>query len=516
MKNLFIVSHALIFIGLVNNVYSQNPGGNQKKPDSAAVRKACLTTINICTQALKGNNHSKSSLAPIYFLRATAESKLNQFNKAINDYTSSISLNPRVRDAYWNRGLSYEHIKNYPLALTDYKEALLYSNTDIDGSAVLYDNIAIIERKLKQYDKAIEADSMAIMLNPGLTRAYESRGQSYVMLRKYQLAINDFSIAAEGYHDNNYILSRIYFERAEMKRALKQYKDAINDYSFAIKLEPGNKFAYWDRAASYNKNGDYQLANDDYSKAILLYKGDNISLSRLYDDRAQMEKGLQQFNKAIEDDSLAVSLDPKYAAAYWNKADSHTQNGDFRLSNNDYAKTMGFYQNEHDKKALSQLYANVAYNDYFLSDYQKVIDDCTTAVSLDGSSWGPFLNRGRAYLKKMNKELAMTDFKKIIAMDTTKSSDYAFALFYTGDPDKAVEIMQNNLVATTNPYFLLVDYYNMACLLSLMNKVDEANSFLKKCIDGGYPKRYALADGDLDNIRNTDEFKNIISSAVKQ
>jgi len=36
------------------------------------------------------------------------------------------------------------------------------------------------------------------------------------------------------------------------------------------------------------------------------------------------------------------------------------------------------------------------------------------------------------------------------------------------------------------------------------------NIYLKKCIDGGYPKRFALMDSDLDNIRNTPEFKAIV------
>ncbi len=43
-----------------------------------------------------------------------------------------------------------------------------------------------------------------------------------------------------------------------------------------------------------------------------------------------------------------------------------------------------------------------------------------------------------------------------------------------------------------------------------MNKTDEANIYLKKCIGGGYSKKYVLKDPDLENIRNTPEYKESI------
>ncbi len=70
----------------------------------------------------------------------------------------------------------------------------------------------------------------------------------------------------------------------------------------------------------------------------------------------------------------------------------------------------------------------------------------------------------------------MSDFNKVLVLDTTKKSfEYAFALFYTGSPDKAINMMQSNLLSTTNDYVLMSHYYNLACLFSLMNKPDDAN-----------------------------------------
>ena len=105
----------------------------------------------------------------------------------------------------------------------------------------------------------------------------------------------------------------------------------------------------------------------------------------------------------------------------------------------------------------------------------------------------------------------------MIQLDTTKKTiDYIFSLFYVGRGDEAAAILQNDVLNTTDNAIVLGDYYNLACLYSLMNKPDEANIYLKKAIDGGYAKKYAIADEDLDNIRNTDDYKSTIGNGTSQ
>jgi tetratricopeptide (TPR) repeat protein len=142
-----------------------------------------------------------------------------------------------------------------------------------------------------------------------------------------------------------------------------------------------------------------------------------------------------------------------------------------------------------------------------------VIQSSGTAIELNNKFWSTYLNRGRAYLKLGKNDKAMDDFNKVLALDSTgKSYEYAFALFYTGNSDKAIQLMQNNVINATDPAILISHYYNLACLYSLMNKPDEANTYLKKCIDDGYSKKYAQLDPDLENIRNTADFKAIMDA----
>ncbi len=217
-----------------------------------------------------------------------------------------------------------------------------------------------------------------------------------------------------------------------------------------------------------------------------------------------MEIAEQKYIEAFRDDSAAIKHNFSFGPAYWGMGDAHAQNGDFQLSVVWYTETMKYYK---DKIALSSLNNDIANEAYFMGQYGQAIQSSTRAIELDAKAWGPYLNRGRAYLKLDKKDQALADFGKVLVLDTTKKSyEYAFALFYTGNADKAIGVMQNNIVSTNNPVLLTSHYYNIACLYSMMNKPDEANTYLKKCIDSGYSKKYAQADPDLENIRGTQDF----------
>ncbi len=512
MRRIFFMTALLFLIGFSGRIYGQAVARFSSKTDSAgrarSMMKLAQSSIDYYTKTFTYKGLKPEAKVRMHLERSGAYVILKKFDKAIDDCTAAIAINPKSGEAYATRGNIYNKIYKDEPAIADYRKAIQYITTTED-KAQLYNLIAGSYINMREYSKAVTADSMAIVLNPKFARAYASRAEAYGRLGKFQLAINDLLPAMYGFQDNARALSVLLMQRADMKRALKQYKESINDYSLALKLNPDNGLAYWNRAASYRQNGDYQLAYDDYSKAISYFKNDRMQLARLYDDRALMEVGLQQYQQAIADDSVAIALDTAYRVAYYNKANARAQNGEYARSNAEFRKTMPYYMNN--PLAVTSIYSSMAHNEYFLNNYQTAVDYCTKAIALNTADWSPYFERGRAYLKMNNKDLAVNDFKEILARDTSKqSADYAFSLYYTGNPDKAVEVMQSSFLKTNDTFVLMGDYYNMACLYAIMNKPEEANNFLKKCIDGGYNKKYALTDGDFDNIRNTAEFKNIM------
>jgi tetratricopeptide (TPR) repeat protein len=510
----------LIFVALIASphlVSAQTGTDYETNGDVAMAGSNFQQAVDSYTQAIKTRGHDKDILAQLYNKRATCYAQLKQFDKAIADFSKAITLNPQFENAYWARANVYENDGKYQLAINDYKEVIPLLKVN-DGLAAVYSNIAQNELALQHYNEALDADSMSIKFGSQSSRAYEIRGKIHVAQHKPDSAINDYNQALISLRNSNTNdmkeVSFVYTIKGDAELDLKKYKDAINDYSFAIQFNGENGFAWWNRAAAYHSNGDYKLAADDYTKAMGYYQGDSTNLSKLYDDRASNELAQSVLPKAIEDDSLAIALDPGDKNAYYNRANAYTQNGDYQQGIDYFKKFITFFKN--DKKLEAFIYYEIANNEYFLNEFDNVVADCTKAISLDPTYQETYYYRAKVYFKKMGKtKLAMNDFNKVIALDTTKKSvGYVFSLFYTGKGDEAAAILQNDLLSTNDSPQLLADYYNLACLYSLMNKPDEANIYLKKAFDNGYAKKYAIADEDLDNIRNTDDYKAAIAAAA--
>ncbi|HWD89711.1 MAG TPA: tetratricopeptide repeat protein [Mucilaginibacter sp.] len=511
MRNILSFLAAITLCVLFARASAQSTTGNETHVDSTETTRRTQKAIDSLTQIISGTR-DKQIKAVLYVKRGLQESILGQSKIAVSDYTSAVDLNPTLRDAYTYRAMEYKGNGNYIEGIADLRKALGFSATNTKYSSMLYSDIALMELRLKNYGQVLKSDSIALELDPNNSLGYAYNGWAYYYLTKYEKAIECYSAAISSYSKNPDVsLSELIAARGDAKRYLKKYNDAINDYSQAINLDPDNRHARWNRAACYSGNGDYQLADTEYTKTMGYYAGDVTNLALLYYDRAKMEINEQKFSEALHDDSVSLSYNNKYGPAYWRMADAYALSADFQKSMEWYKQTLKYYTGK--KPALSALNAAVSIQAYFLKQYDEVINSSTIAIGLDEKAWGPYLDRGRGYLKLGKKDKAIGDFKQILALDTTKKSyEYAYALFYTGNTDKAIEIMQNNIINTTNPAVLMGHYYNIACLYALMNKPDEANIYLKKCFDEGYSKKYAQFDSDFDNVRDTPAFKALINA----
>lgn len=508
MRKIIFIYFLLIFITPRVSVFAQDNSYQQN----------CRIAIKNYTGLIKKGG-SKIFLAGLYAKRATNYVGLKMLDEAIKDDKMAITLNPENGYTYWDLGNVYTQKGNFDQAIITYRKAIaiLNSKPGENELEIVYCNIAQNEFILKKYQQALTDDSLSITVNKQYSRAYDLGGDIHMMIQDFLSAEKDYTNAIENVKNpDDQQISILFTKRADARRSAKKLKDAINDYTLAIKAFTGNGIAYWNRAASYHLNSDYELATADYTKAMSFYQGDKENLSKLYDDRAINELGQNLNQKAIEDDSIAIAMNPDNRLAYFNLANAYTQNAEYQKGIEVFDKLKAFFPTQNNVLAL--LYFNIANNEYFLNQFDKVVADCTKAIEYDPTYSSSYYYRGKVYLKKKdNKQLAINDFNKVIALDTTKKTiDYIFSLFYVGRGDDAINILQDEVLSTTDNALVLGDYYNLACLYSLMNKPDEANIYLKKAIDGGYAKQYAIADEDLDNIRNTDDYKSTMGAGKSQ
>jgi tetratricopeptide (TPR) repeat protein len=93
--------------------------------------------------------------------------------------------------------------------------------------------------------------------------------------------------------------------------------------------------AYAGKGFAHMRNGSYENAVDDFSKAILL-----IPNAQYYLERAIAYAKLGRLEEAIQDFTSAISLDPKSSALYYNRGTAYAKRGSFSEAIDDLSKAI--------------------------------------------------------------------------------------------------------------------------------------------------------------------------------
>ena len=141
---------------------------------------------------------------------------------------------------------------------------------------------------------------------------YFFRGFTKYELGLYHEAISDYDTAIRLNPGDAFA----YLTRGLAKAALKQYTAAIADYDTAIRLKPDYALAYRNRgAAKANLMKQYAAAIVDYTQAIRLNPDDAAT----YYNRGLAKAALKQYFAAVADYDTAIRLNPDFALAYHNQ-----------------------------------------------------------------------------------------------------------------------------------------------------------------------------------------------------
>ena len=97
--------------------------------------------------------------------------------------------------------------------------------------------------------------------------------------------------------------------------AQSQYRaPTIQDYDEAIRLNPGNPVAYYNRAVAHTNIGKFDRAIQDYDEAIRL----NPKYTTAFHGRAVAYANKEQYRRAIEDYDQTLRLDQNNVTAFYN------------------------------------------------------------------------------------------------------------------------------------------------------------------------------------------------------
>lgn len=200
-----------------------------------------------------------------------------------------------------------------------------------------------------------------------------------------------------------------YVNRGIMLSRQGDYDGAVSDYSRALELRPDFVKAYSNRGNAYLGRNDTAAALADFDRAIEISPG----MAALYINRAVTYHRMSRYGDAIADFTRAIELDSSYRQAYSGRADSYLASGQPQLAVLDNSilirKTPGD----------PQPYFNRALAHAAMGMDTRALDDYNTAVRLRPGYLDAYLNRGNLYQKTGEYEKAAGDYGLIIEADRT-------------------------------------------------------------------------------------------------
>ena len=440
--------------------------------------------LSAADKAVK-NIPSKDSEYVIFALsvRARTYHALEEDDKALEDYARAIKIAPENLKLYEERAQLLFEQKEFDLASKDYNKMI-----EIDkGNVMGYMGLGRNAKAKKDYNDAIEKFSYVIKLSPTYSSGYSFRASTFVEMKKYKEAIDDIVTALDIDDDTKaFYLMQDVADSAFIQLSTKLKIQATSN--------PNNSHWPYYLGLVYELNGKYRQAISYYQKAHSL-SASPLTANRMadcYDELGYYDKALSLIDTAIEMDSTSC---------------------DYLLDKSNYLDNAGL-----SKKALAVLdtYLNKkprSYVGYYrrgwikdhLNDREGAIEDYTMAITLNPDYAYTYMVRGRAYYLMNDMKLAKEDFEEAIRRDTISNNDNAsmYSYFYLGQKDEALKLMKKMLETQSKG-----NYYEAACLYSLMNEKEKSLECLRKSLEGGYYRfDHIRRDKDLDNIHKTPEFE---------
>lgn len=495
------------------------------------------------------------------FLRGLEAMQASDYPQAHAYFSEEVEANPKNGYAYGWLATIEQYNEDYGQALRNCDLALKHLPAK-DKAFIAYAHKlkAEIYKELGEYDKAISEYDAAVKANPEDVDLLHDHGQFHYSLGTYDLAEADYRkiIRLEPARPLGYLgLGRNMI-------ALEHFEEAIKQFDYAIKLDSTYGRAYAFRAeahlalANWNKGTDdliSALAADSDDKAFSLMQdltGEALEtfLSKLkiqgikepneakwpyyagvvHDHSNQPTKAIPQYKTAMEKDANAVFAE-RIASCYqdlgdftqalaWTNRALELNGGDFVLA---LMKADLLYDSGDIDGAISELdkfigaYPEFYYGYYrrgFFKDNARRFDDAqedySLAIALNPDYAYAYLGRGDMLKAKGEMARAMADYRKVVELDTVPSSSSAapYALLELGRKEEAIAFLDAMIAADPDN---AGNYYDAACLYSRMQLKDKALGSLMTAFEKGYRRfAHAMADNDLEYIRDTETFRNLM------
>ncbi|XP_067388344.1 tetratricopeptide repeat protein 6 [Emydura macquarii macquarii] len=220
---------------------------------------------------------------------------LGKFQKAWNQFTVAIDIDPRCHVAYDGRAVVCLQMGDTFAAFQDTNAAL-----KLTTNAQLLTNRGVINQFMGYLNCAMKDYQQAISINPDYALAYFNAANIYFHHRQFSQANSYYSKALQLDPRNESAV----MNRAITNTLLQNIKEAEEDFEKAICLCPFSAAVYFNRANLYRTLKQYELAEKDISTALSIQPNDAL----MYKLRADVRGKMGFSEEAIADYKQAISI----------------------------------------------------------------------------------------------------------------------------------------------------------------------------------------------------------------
>ena len=198
-----------------------------------------------------------------------------------------------------------------------------------------------------------------------------------------------------------------YWERGNRALQRGEYQLAINDYNKAIALRSDDADAHYSRGLAYSEISDFHAAIRDYTRAIELNPDD----ANPHYNRGFAYSEISDFHAAIRDYTRAIELNPDDADAHYSRGFAYSKISDFHAAIRDYTRAIELNPDDAD----AHYSRGFAYSE--IGDLHAAIRDYTRAIELNPNDANPHYNRGFAYSEIGDLHAAIRDYTRAIELN---------------------------------------------------------------------------------------------------
>jgi tetratricopeptide (TPR) repeat protein len=283
---------------LLASCFFASAQSTQKLLDSA---NACIDAknygraINIYSTILSIDSIN----ARVYELRGLAYEGISDYESALRDYVRSVDANPRYWQGYMRRADLLTKAQAYDQALKDYNYALQFVDS-ANAYEVLYVNRGMVKRRMNDLTGAKEDLQRALVYNPSslgslvdLAMVLSQLGDTKEGIQCLEKAIHIDSTFEGGYGNLAFLYSEI-----------GEYKKALVLSNKLIAMHPKDGVALNNRGFIKYKMNDLSGALEDINNSILLFAENSFA----FKNRGLVYIAMKRNNEACADFQKSIYL----------------------------------------------------------------------------------------------------------------------------------------------------------------------------------------------------------------